>query len=114
MSTTTIHRIPGPLAIAIQAGRPELVRAGLPSYAGTMTPEQVQELGDWAEAIVRDCMEERLAIARMTLASEQVRAGALGFVGQVERLHEALQALQRGAPAQEIIDALTNPKYPKD
>jgi hypothetical protein len=102
-------KIPSPVAIALQTGRPELARIGIQMGAAGLTQAQIDELAEYAEALVHEIQREREVVTLMLNQVQNTLSNIKGSLFAVSRLEDALRLMQQGAAPEIVAQALTNP-----
>ncbi|HKA65446.1 MAG TPA: hypothetical protein VKD00_06975 [Methyloceanibacter sp.] len=102
--------MPGPIAIALMTGRPELARAGmehiLATAKGTPHEELATMLVEFAVECVRDIAAERDVMQSLLPSIQDARRNLQGAIGSVERLEDAIGLMVRGDDPESIREAL--------
>jgi hypothetical protein len=102
MTTATKERmVPGPVAVAIMTGRPELVKAFRAQIKEGLTEETADGILDAAEELVEMRHQILAEAERMKQLIEIVRQSAQGMFSTADRLEARLQAFITGADPDE-------------
>ena len=106
---TASMTIPGPLAVALQTGRPELARLIVNTKSGPLTAEEATQVSNFAEAMVRSIQEERDITVAMY---DQVRVAignVRGALRTFDRIEDAFRIMSAGGDPIAVREALRNP-----
>lgn len=114
MSSPTQFIVPGPIAIALSTGRPELARIGIKVVADQLTQEQIDGLSGYAEALVREIQAERQIVGEMYEQLRGVTQQARGAINTFDRLEEAFRRMRNNEGPEAVREALRNPKRKED
>jgi len=102
--------MPGPIAIALMTGRPELARAGMESILveakGTPHEALATKLVEFAVGCVRDIAAERETMQVLLPGIQDARRNLQGALGSIERLEEAIGLMVRGDDPHYIRETL--------
>lgn len=109
--TDRTYALPTPIAAALMTGRPEMARIGIKALGDTLTQEQIDELSDYAEAVVREIQAERAIVADMY---EQIKVAAGNIKGALNthnRIQEAFRLMRDNAGPEAVRQAISNPRW---
>jgi len=102
--------VPGPIAIALMTGRPELARVGMmpliEEAKGTPYEALAEALVTFAAGCVRDIQTERDTFAVLAPALEAAEQNLVGSLNAVRRLSDAVRMMMAGQDPEAIREAL--------
>lgn len=102
-------KIPGPIAVALMTGRPEMASIGVMSMAKDLMPEHIEQFALYVENVVREIQAEREIQRIVSDAVHNAVTNLRGALRAMERLDDAMRTMANNGSADEIRCALNNP-----
>lgn len=104
------YEVPGPIAIALTTGRPEMARLGMESMLAQPTVENLtdvrKQLIEFAAGIVQDITNERQNVRVMIESMHNAISNVAGALNAMNRIDEALRKMNEGTSPEEIAEIL--------